>query len=138
MLILYLAKGWAWTAGVLVIFFIGLLRMYLGVHFPTDVFAGWGLGINGLLLILYLERLVKSQLNKLNEVVQVAIIFAVSLAIILIGKFVTNGVSSSWQSPVEWEQNAAAQAPDLPVDPLSIDARLISWRGFSQGNAYRP
>ena len=126
MLVLYLAKGWAWAAGVLLIFFIGLSRMYLGVHFPTDVFAGWGLGIIGLLLILFLERPVMSQLNKLSETVQVAIIFVVSLAIILVGGFISNSVSGSWQIPADWVRNAAAQAPDHPIDPFSIDDIIVS------------
>jgi membrane-associated phospholipid phosphatase len=33
-----------WTAAIAFILLIGLTRLYLGVHFPTDIFAGWILG----------------------------------------------------------------------------------------------
>jgi undecaprenyl-diphosphatase len=32
------------TIGVLLTFVIGLSRVYLGVHYPTDVLAGWCVG----------------------------------------------------------------------------------------------
>ena len=52
----HLAKGkkfqpLIWTAAVFLILLIGFTRLYLGVHFPTDVLGGWIIG--GLVLALF-------------------------------------------------------------------------------------
>jgi len=66
----WLGEVWAkkkrliWAGAIFFILLIGFTRLYLGVHFPTDLFAGWILG--GAVLVLWfipgprLEKLITS------------------------------------------------------------------------------
>ena len=40
----WVARPWFWTLAVVMMGLIGFSRIYLGVHFPSDVLAGWALG----------------------------------------------------------------------------------------------
>ena len=39
------------TAGVLLVLVVGLTRMWLGVHFLSDVVGGWSLGLGCTVLV---------------------------------------------------------------------------------------
>ena len=44
------ARHWALAGGVLLVLLVGLTRMWLGVHFLSDVVGGWALGVGWSLL----------------------------------------------------------------------------------------
>jgi membrane-associated phospholipid phosphatase len=54
---------WRYAAAALIILLISFSRLYLGVHFPTDIFAGWLLGA----LILALYFVVRPRIEPLLE-----------------------------------------------------------------------
>lgn len=120
-LAVYLQKRQLWAVAGVIIFVTGLSRSYLGVHFPTDVLAGWLLGIVTLIIFFTVEATVGSWFGKMREFSQIGLIFAVSLVSIATGVAIIGFVSANFQIPGEWIKNAALQAPDAPIKPLSIE-----------------
>lgn len=59
-------KKWLYTAAALLTLFISFSRLYLGHHFPTDIFGGWFLGIVVLLVYFGLRGRVSPWFSELK------------------------------------------------------------------------
>jgi membrane-associated phospholipid phosphatase len=120
----------AWSITILLMFMIGISRMYLGVHFPHDVLLGWIIGIVMLWLFLRLERPVVSWIKKYPMGVQILISFLFSLVLIFIVVIAMLSLGG-WSVPTEWIDNAQFAFPEEPsITPLSFHNFLTSAGAF--------
>jgi membrane-associated phospholipid phosphatase len=77
-------KGWFWGVAIVLIVLVGFSRIYLGVHFPTDVLAGWIIGAISLGLYLATQPGVKKWLAGLSLGSQMLLAFILPLLLFLI------------------------------------------------------
>jgi len=110
-----------WLAGI-VIFLIGLSRMYLAVHYPTDVIMGWMFG--GLIVAAFIalwER-VAAWLKQRTLVQQLLLSLAVPAFLLLCYGLMVY-VLRGYAIPADWMTNAGRAGGDLPA-PVSMAGAL--------------
>lgn len=94
------SKAAWWAAGVLALL-ISFSRIYLGVHFLSDVVAGLLLGLISLLLILRFEDPVAAWWRRLSLPAQVGMSAVVSGVMIGAGLLASMGYTG-WSAPESW------------------------------------
>ncbi|MDP3177530.1 MAG: phosphatase PAP2 family protein [Spirochaetaceae bacterium] len=72
-------KGLGWVLAIGAPLLIGVTRVYLGVHFPTDVLAGWVLGAVFVALERFAGDRIEETLTKMRESVKLALAAALAL-----------------------------------------------------------
>ncbi len=134
-----LRRPWTWAAALVLVFLISLSRVYLGVHFPTDVLGGWVSGGIFLFAFVRWEQPVTAWLRHLNLWPQIALAFGLSLVYLAL----TGGalaLIAPTPDPAEWEQTAVAAVPpedrERAYDPRrSEDAVTVGGLIFGLGAA---
>jgi len=127
-------KLWRWVVAVLLTILIGFSRLVLGVHFPTDVLAGWLIGLLVLWSFARLRPAIRTWIRKLQPWPQVGLALAVSLLMIFAGALSRVSLGS-WEIPQEWIDNAQKADPgSAPITPLDL-SNIVSNGGVLFGLA---
>ena len=120
----------AWTIALILMFMIGISRIYLAVHFPHDVLLGWVFGVIMLVAMLVLEKPVVSWIKKLHVGLQLLVIFLFSMFLILLVILAQLSLGS-WSLPLLWVNNAHLAFPAEPqINPFSYNNFLNSTGAF--------
>ncbi|HWQ05415.1 MAG TPA: phosphatase PAP2 family protein [Longilinea sp.] len=131
-------QKWAVWLFVIIIGLIGLSRVYLGMHFLSDVVAGWLVGGLLVLLVVRLEGLITAWLGNKSVAMQVLWAAIAAGVVILVG-LLTRLTLGSWQVPDIWKANALLQNPDDPINPLNLEGLFTvagTWWGMAAGYAW--
>lgn len=131
-------KKWAVIGAVVLVFFIGLSRLYLGVHFLRDVLSGWLLGALFLWAFLRLEPRVSYWVTQRSLVQQIALAAASSIGLILVS-MLSLAVFPGYMLPDAWAANASAAFPEVTINPLEISGLFTiggTWFGMLCGAAW--
>ena len=108
---------------ILITLLIGLSRPFLGVHFPTQVVAGWAIGIAIMICFLRFEEGVASWLQKHKLYWQLLLVMGIAVLIILAGAIILL-ITGNWNMPSDWSANASPY--------LSLNKSMI--RSYSMGS----
>ncbi len=131
-----LSKPWFTALSVAVIILVGFSRIVLGVHFISDVIAGWLLG--GILLVLFikLNTPVTSWLKGLSTRGHVLLAFGSTMILILLG-ILPASLTLPAPLPADWIANATRTSVEAPV-PYEISGLFTTagtWLGMTLGVA---
>jgi hypothetical protein len=80
----WIGTAGGWIAAILLMLLIGISRIYLGVHFPTDVFVGWAIGIAILGTYLVVGKRVEDWLGGLSLTAQILLALLLPLLLLVI------------------------------------------------------
>lgn len=116
-----LKRPWVWVTALVIIALISFSRIYLGVHFPSDVVAGWLIGALLVWAFAKWESALVARLRALNLWVLIGLALAVSLIYLALvsGALL---MTAATPDPSQWGLTAA-QATQTPPGEAALNPR---------------
>jgi len=102
----YLKNRLFWILAIVVTLMIGLSRVYLGVHFTSQVVSGWFIGIALAILFIHFESRFLHWLLHRTLRSQLLFVSGISILFLLLA-WIFVYLLRSWEVPVEWITNAS-------------------------------
>jgi membrane-associated phospholipid phosphatase len=101
-----LRKKGFWIIAAGIAFLVGISRVYLGVHFPSQVILGWMIGMLVLVLFNVFETRVLTWFLSRRISTQLFLISGISFMILVLGGVILI-FTKNWEMPQEWILNSA-------------------------------
>jgi membrane-associated phospholipid phosphatase len=131
-----LKRWWVWVLCLVLIFLIGLSRIYLAVHFPQDVLLGWAVGFLLVWLFIRFEKPIAAWFTSTSLPVSILVLLIISLLMLFVG-LLLRSLAGGWQIPAEWIENARLAFPEEDtINPFGFSGLLVSsgvFFGLSSG-----
>lgn len=102
----YLRRTWFWIIAMVITFLIGLSRAFLGMHFPTQIIAGWSVGIAFMICFLRFEEPLTTWVSQLKLSRQILMVLGLSMLIVLAGA-ISLLFTAGWDMPLDWARKAS-------------------------------
>ncbi len=118
---IYGRRYWLWITAAVLIFFVGLARVYYGVHSPAQVVVGWLAGIAIALALFKFADPFVTWFHKRSFYFQASFVLGLSILVTLIGLVINQLVLQNFVVPEAWIEryNEIAVATD-EEDPFSL------------------
>lgn len=115
-------KRWLWWVAALLVLGVAVSRVYLGVHFSTDILGGWFMSALVLIAFTRLEPRVTRWIAPKSIGVQIAAVVSVSLILLVVLVGVRSTIGGVID-PAGWPVQAGPidpRSPDLPISDLGL------------------